>query len=83
MAAEFAVPDPFPLRSIQVPAEVTAVAGCDCGGLTWHRQDCTIWQAAPEQAQASITDAQDRLSGWGNLLNQRLQQQIQSLGGQS
>lgn len=76
------VPDPFPLRSIPIPSEVTAVAGCDCGGLQWHRQDCTIWQAAPEQALGSIMDAQGRLSEWGSRLNQRLQQQINALGGQ-
>lgn len=62
------VPDPFPLRVISVPPEVSAVDGCDCGGLDWHRAadwqvpGCSIWSLPPGQAQAAVDDARRRIA---------------------
>jgi hypothetical protein len=56
-----AIPDPFPLRNIPVPAEVTAVAGCDCGGLTWHADSCSLWDVPTDVAIAAVDAAEDRL----------------------
>lgn len=75
------VPDPLPLRSIPVPAEVTAVTGCTCGGLQWHRAQtiydppgsgCAIWEQPHEQAQAAVDAALDREREWGAALNAKL-----------
>ena len=75
------IPDPLPLRSIPVPPEVTAVAGCDCGGMEHHRvqtiydppgSGCSIWQLPPEDAQAAVDDAHARLRAFTDGLNARL-----------
>ena len=75
------VPDPLPLRNIPVPAEVTAVQGCTCGGLEWHRaasnwwpptSACAIWSLPPEQTQAAIAAARDRLAASTATLNDKL-----------
>jgi hypothetical protein len=79
------VPDPLPLRSIPVPAEVTAVAGCTCGGLEWHRAQtiydppgsgCALWSLPHEQAQAAVDEALAREREWGAALNARLRQAL-------
>lgn len=61
------VPGAFPLRTIGVPREVTSVAGCDCGGLQWHRAadwrgpGCSIWNEAHEARMAAVDDAERHL----------------------
>lgn len=72
------VPDPLPLRNIPVPAEVTRVEGCTCGGVTFHvAQDrdqpgCAIFSLPPEQAKAAIEAAQDRQAAFTAGLNAKL-----------
>lgn len=66
------VPDPLPLRTITVPPEVTAVAGCNCGGLDWHRTDCTIRSLPSEVAMAAIDAARTRSQAFTDHLNERL-----------
>jgi hypothetical protein len=73
------VPDPLPLRSIDVPLEVSAVAGCDCGGIQWHRSSswsdpdgCSIWQLPPDERQANMDDAEARLGAFTDALNAKL-----------
>jgi|HubBroStandDraft_6_1064221.scaffolds.fasta_scaffold18566_4 hypothetical protein len=66
------IPDPLPLRCIPVPAEVTSVQGCDCGGLTFHRTDCSLFSLPPDQARAAVHAAEDREAAWGSALNERL-----------
>lgn len=70
--ATVTVPDPLPLRTITVPPEVTAVAGCDCGGLDWHRTDCTIRTLPFEIAQAAIDAANKQCQAFTDGLNERL-----------
>jgi hypothetical protein len=79
MTGEIEVPDPLPLRSIDVPPEVSRVAGCDCGGLQWHRASswdnphgCSIWDMPPEEAQAAIDDALAREQAFTAALNAKL-----------
>lgn len=68
------VPDPLPLRNIEVPAEVTAVIGCSCGGLNWHRDDCTLWGLPYEAKLAAVVAAEARLQEWTAALNARLRE---------
>jgi hypothetical protein len=68
------VPDPLPLRNIEVPREVTRVEGCDCGGMTLHRHDCSLRSLPPGQAQIEIELAQERLRGYTAALNRRLRE---------
>lgn len=83
------VPDPLPLRNIEVPREVTAVDGCTCGGATWHRvpqfwddpaSGCALFSLPPEQARAAVEAAEDREAAWGAALNARLRESLDSLG---
>lgn len=60
------------LPSIPVPASVTAVAGCSCGGLDLHEQGCTIWAVAPAEAMAALDDARRRLREHTDDLNRQL-----------
>jgi hypothetical protein len=72
------VPDPLPLRNIPVPPEVTAVTGCDCGGLEWHRLDsaggpgCSIWELPPGEAAANTAAAPERHREHTDALNASL-----------
>jgi hypothetical protein len=66
------VPDPLPLRTIPVPPEVTAVAGCNCGGLEWHREDCTIWSVPADAAMAAVDAALAREQAFSAELNAKL-----------
>ena len=75
----YEVPDPLPLRSIDVPPEMSQVEGCDCGGVAWHRasswsdpQACSIWSLPPEQAQANIDAAHERERAFTAELNAKL-----------
>lgn len=70
------IPDPLPLRSIPVPPEVTAVAGCDCGGLDWHRDICTIWGVPHANAIAAVANAKDRKRAFTDALNVRLHEAL-------
>jgi hypothetical protein len=79
------IPDPFPLRAIPVPLEVSEVAGCDCGGAEWHRSgslsgpECSIWSLPEAERLAAITAAQGRLSAYTAALNARLHEQLGTL----
>jgi hypothetical protein len=67
------IPDPFPLRTIGVPREVTRVTGCDCAGsLGLHETRCSIWALPQEQALAAVNAASDRLREYTEALNARL-----------
>jgi hypothetical protein len=66
------VPDPLPLRTIEVPREVTRVDGCDCGGLEWHATDCALRNLPHEQALAVVDAASQRLREFTAELNSRL-----------
>ena len=74
------VPDPFPLRSIDVPREVTQVEGCSCDGLEWHAEGCTIWQVPYEQARAAVDAAHDREAAFTAELNRKLRERIADWG---
>lgn len=72
--AEFAIPDPLPLRTIVPPAEVTRVNGCDCGGLEWHRDTCSIWAVPHADALAAVDDAHAREQAFTDGLNRKLRE---------
>lgn len=74
------IPDPLPLRNIPIPPEVTAVAGCNCGGMEWHREDCSIWQVPYEDARVALDDARAREQAFGDALNARLREALGSRG---
>jgi hypothetical protein len=64
---------------IPVPREVTAVAGCDCGGMQWHRAasnwsgpGCSIWGLPPGEAAVAVDDAEARLAAYTAALNSAL-----------
>jgi hypothetical protein len=42
----------------QLSREDRAVAGCSCGGLQWHAEECTIWSLDRGKALAAIEDAE-------------------------
>lgn len=69
------------LPSIPVPASVSAVAGCSCGGLDWHREDCAIWSVAPDEALAAVEDARRRLREFGEDLNRQLHAALAQVDG--
>lgn len=56
-------------ESMRVPANVTAVAGCDCGGTNLHVVTCSIFELPPEQAMAAIDAANNRIQEWTDELN--------------
>lgn len=61
------------LPSIPVPASVTAVAGCSCGGsIEWHEQGCGIWKLPPTEGLAAIDDARQRVSEHCEAINRQL-----------
>jgi len=66
------IPDPLPLRCIPVPSEVTRVDGCDCGGLEWHAEGCTIWRVPYERAREAVDAALRRETLFTAGLNARL-----------
>ena len=68
------VPDPLPLRCIDTPAELTRVDGCDCGGLTWHRSDCTLWDVPVPVRLAAVDAALAREREFTDALNARLRE---------
>lgn len=65
------------LRTRTVPAEVSCVEGCTCGGLDSHavaapwsgQPGCAIWDLPAEQASAAIGAAKDRLQAHVDDLN--------------
>jgi hypothetical protein len=69
-----------------VPAGVTQVDGCDCGGLDYHRAadwnhpGCAIWRLPSEQAQANVDDARERLREHTAALTARLQGALERHG---
>jgi hypothetical protein len=79
------VPDPFPLRCIPTPPEVTRVEGCTCGGFTFHaapdrgKPGCGLFSMPWEQAKAAIEAAQDREQAYTGKLNARLREQEKAL----
>jgi hypothetical protein len=85
--APWEVPDPLPLRTIPVPREVSAVAGCDCGGVEWHRAPdglnpgCSIWRVDHSVAVAAINDAHARERAFTDSLNARLRAALTALDG--
>jgi hypothetical protein len=68
------VPDPLPLRCIDTPPELTRVDGCDCGGLTWHREDCTIWDLPAPIRFDAVYAALAREREFTDALNARLRE---------
>ena len=62
------------LSSGRFPAEVTAVEGCGCGGVTMHRTACTIWVLPAEQREMAIDDTQARMGRYLAALNKELRQ---------
>ena len=66
------IPDPLPLRCIEVPDEVTRVNGCDCGGLDYHRWDCTIWSLPFDVRMTAVDAARAREQAFTAALNARL-----------
>jgi hypothetical protein len=68
------IPEPLPLRNIPVPAEVTRVEGCDCGGLEWHRTDCALFSLPYADQVAAVDAARDRVASSTAELNARLRQ---------
>lgn len=55
-----------------VPLEITRVEGCDCGGLDFHRVDCTIFQLDRDRITANVDAARQRLRGYTAAMNKRL-----------
>lgn len=47
-----------------IPAGVSQVEGCNCGGVTRHRTDCSLWEMGDEQAAAAISDAEARITAY-------------------
>ena len=66
------------LPAIPVPASVTAVVGCCCGGLDWHAQDCAIWTVSPAEAMAALDDARQRLREYTDNLNRQLRAALEN-----
>jgi hypothetical protein len=66
------IPAPLPLRWIPVPAAVTSVQGCDCGGFMFHRTDCSLFSLPTEQARAAVEKAEDELAAHVAALNEGL-----------
>ena len=66
------IPDPLPLRCIEVPREATRVEGCDCGGLDWHRWDCALWGVPFADRIAAVDAARAREQAFTDALNARL-----------
>jgi hypothetical protein len=74
------VPDPFPLRCIPTPPEVTRVEGCTCtGSLDLHEVRCGLFLMPWEQAKAAIEAAQDREQAYTGALNAKLREQEKAL----
>lgn len=63
---------PIPLQPSPVPAEVTRVDGCSCGGLTMHEERCTIFSLPYADGLAAIDAAQARLREYTASLNASL-----------
>jgi hypothetical protein len=70
------VPDPLPLRSIEVPREVSQAEGCSCAGLEWHAEGCAIWLLPDEQRRAAIVAALGRERAFTAELNRKLREQL-------
>lgn len=72
------IPNPLPLRNIPTPPEVSRVEGCDCGGVQWHRapewnhSGCSIWSVPPDQRQASVDAAEERMRAFSAALTVKL-----------
>lgn len=74
------VPGPLPLRTIEVPAELTRVDGCNCGGLSFHRMPhmghpgCSLLARSRDAQLAAIDAALERVSGFTKALNEELRE---------
>lgn len=73
MTAAYSDAELLSLPSIPVPPEVSRVEGCTCGGLDWHRQDCTIFGLPEGQRAVAVDAAHQRLRDHTADLNRRLQ----------
>ena len=56
----------------QLSREDRRVAGCSCGGLQWHTQECSIWSMDRAEALAAIDAAEAVVRRHGEMLNDRL-----------
>lgn len=65
-------PFSFPVGPIHVPPEVARVEGCDCGGLEYHRDSCSIFALGSAERLAAVDAAQARLREYTATLNTRL-----------
>lgn len=64
---------PFDLHNPPQPApEDRQVAGCSCGGLRWHVQECSIWGVDRTVAQEAIAAAEARMAAHADSLNAML-----------
>ncbi len=57
---------------LRVPRDVTQISGCNCGGHTYHRVDCALWDMTAEAAEEALAEASARLDRWTADLNRRL-----------
>lgn len=73
--------DLLALKTIPVPLEVSRVQGCTCGGLTWHRENCGIFDLPVEEATEAIEAAHQRLADHTAELNQRLTTLLAAVSG--
>lgn len=67
------------LPTVPTPPEVSRVAGCSCGGIDWHRQDCTIFDLPEGQAREAVAAAHQRLREHAEALTRQLRAEIAAL----
>lgn len=56
--------DPWAQSSRPIPKSVNRVDGCNCGGIEWHRVDCSITGLDRAQALANIDGVNERSAAY-------------------